>query len=153
SGAIWIGTASGLAKFHNGAFTKKPADPVVALGEDASGDIYFATAGGVFTAAEKSILQNGAPLRTVDAFYRDPEGGLWMGTLGGGLRLLENGKMFAFFMRDGLFDSEIYGITGDNEGHLWMACSKGIFAVSRAELRKFAAGHVRKITSNPYSPT
>jgi ligand-binding sensor domain-containing protein/signal transduction histidine kinase len=140
SGKIWTGTTRG-------------GEPVVAQGEDAGGHIYLSTASGVFTVSGEPLLQNGVPLRGVSAFYRDPEGGLWMGTLGNGLRLLEDGKISSFFMRDGLFDSEIYGIAGDNDGRLWMACSKGIYAVSRAELRKFAAGAVKQITSNPYSPT
>jgi signal transduction histidine kinase len=56
-------------------------------------------------------------------------------------------------MRDGLFDAEIYGIVGDQQDRLWMACSKGIFSVPRADLRRFAAGELKKITSTPYSPT
>lgn len=140
TGKIWIGTT-------------RAGETVIAQGEDSAGRIYIATASGVFLSTGEPVLQNGAPIRGVAAFYRDPEGGLWMGTPGNGLRLLENGKISSFYMRDGLFDSEIYGIAGDNDGRLWMACSKGIYAVSRAELRKFAAGQVKKITSNPYSPT
>jgi signal transduction histidine kinase len=73
--------------------------------------------------------------------------------LSGGLRMLENGKISTFQMRDGLFDAEIYGIVGDQQDRLWMACSKGIFSVPRADLRRFAAGQLIKITSTPYSPT
>ncbi len=73
--------------------------------------------------------------------------------LGGGLRLLENGKMSTFLMRDGLFDNEIYGIVADGQDRLWMACSKGIFSVPHADLRRFAAGELKKIVSTPYSPT
>jgi len=140
SGKIWIGSM-------------KNGEPVVAQGEDSAGHLYLSTANGVFMASGEPLLQNGAPIRGVSAFYRDPEGGLWMGTIGNGLRLVEHGKISSFFMRDGLFDSEIYGITSDNAGRLWMACSKGIYSVSRAELRKFAAGEIKKITSSPYSPT
>jgi ligand-binding sensor domain-containing protein len=132
---------------------KHDGEPVLAQGEDASGKIYISTASGVFTSTGEPLLQNGAPIRGVSTFYRDPEDGLWMGTLGNGLRLFENGKISSFYMRDGLFDSEIYGIASDGDGRLWMACSKGIYAVSRAELRKFAAGQIRKVTSAPYSPT
>ena len=140
TGKIWLGTT------HAG-------EPVIAQGEDAGGHIYISTASGVFLSTGEPLLHNGQPIRGVSAFYRDPEGGLWMGTLGNGLRLLEHDKITAFYMRDGLFDSEIYGIAGDSDGRLWMACSKGIYAVSRAELRKFAAGQIKAVTSNPYSPT
>src|SRR5262249_49384661 len=135
SGKLWIGST------HAG-------EPVLAQGEDSSGILYVSTATGVFTSDGKPFLQNNSPIRGVSSFYRDPEGGLWMVTLGNGLRLVENGRISSFYMRDGLFDSEIYGIAGDDAGRLWMACSKGIYAVSRAELRKFAAGQVKKINSS-----
>jgi signal transduction histidine kinase len=34
-----------------------------------------------------------------------------------------------------------------------MACSKGIFSVARAELRRFAAGEIKKVSSTQYIPT
>jgi signal transduction histidine kinase len=52
-----------------------------------------------------------------------------------------------------MFDNEIYGITRDDQDRLWMACSKGLFSVNRADLLKFAAGALKKITSSQYSPT
>ena len=160
SGVLWAGTSQGPAEFRGGAFVRPRGlpsrAPVVALGEDAGGRIYLATAGGVSVwSHEKSseLLYNGNPLRGVDAFFRDRDGALWMGMLGGGLRLVENGKISAFFIRDGLFDGEIYSIIADQQDRFWMACSKGIFSVRRADLLRFAAGEIKKITSTPYSPT
>jgi signal transduction histidine kinase/ligand-binding sensor domain-containing protein len=160
SGTLWAGTAKGVVEFRNGAFTR-PAGlavsaPVSAMGEDGSGRIYLATPNAVLSYADgkpAEVLQNGAPLRGASSFYRDRTGAIWIGMSGGGLRLIENGKMSTFLMRDGLFDSEIYGLAGDAEDRLWMACSKGIFWVPESDLRKFAAGSLKKITSTPYSPT
>ncbi len=76
-----------------------------------------------------------------------------MGALGGGLRLFKDGKVFNYWMRDGLFDDDIYGIAADGQGRLWMACSNGIFSVNRADLLKFAAGGIHKFVSTPYIPT
>ena len=159
TGTLWVGTSAGAAQFSGGGFSTPKgiagAAPVVAIGEDGS-RIYVATANGVVAYAggkSEEILQNGSPLRGVDAFYRDRDGALWMGMIGGGLRLFESGKMTAFGMRDGLFDGEIYGIVTDSQDRMWMACSKGIFSVPRADLRRFAAGELKKITSTPYSPT
>ena len=75
-----------------------------------------------------------------------------MGTLGGGLRLLRNGRVFSYYLHDGLFDNEIYGITADADDRLWMACSKGIFMVPRADLLKHADGLLKRFESRPYSP-
>lgn len=157
---LWVGTSRGAARLLNSSFERLPgaiaSTPVVAIGQDSAGNVYLAAANSVFTqSAAKSaeLLQNGSPLRGVDAFYRDRDGNLWMGMLGGGLRLLRNGVFSSFFIRDGLFDSEIYGIVMDDQDRMWMACSKGIFSVPRADLLRFAAGEIKHFSSTPYSPT
>jgi signal transduction histidine kinase len=75
-----------------------------------------------------------------------------MGLNGGGLRLLDGSAITGFLTRDGLFDGEIYGIVRDDQDRLWMACSRGVFSVPRSELRQFAAGTIKKVSSAPYSP-
>ena len=164
SGVLWIATSAGAAALRHGKI-ERPAgldlrEPVLAIGEDGAHRIYFATANNVRWLANgrsDELLNNGAPIRGADAFYRDREGLLWLGTLTGGLRMVENTadkpKISTFLMRDGLYDAEIYGIAGDEQDRLWMACSKGIFWVARADLRRFAAGDLKKLISNPYSPT
>jgi ligand-binding sensor domain-containing protein/signal transduction histidine kinase len=162
-GVLWIGTEAGLVELNSGAFQSPPGsprDPIVALAADKDGRPIFSTEHGVFRVDKGTVHEislNGAPLRNVDAIYLDPEGLVWLGTSGNGLRLLEeaNGqpKTAQLLMRDGLFDSEIYGIVADDQDRLWLACSKGIFSVSRKELRRFAAGEIKKVNSTPYSPT
>src|SRR5579884_2323660 len=163
SGTLWIGTAAGIARWKNGAVTippNSPADAITALAGDRDGSPLFATDHGLFrivNGAVTEIERGGMPLRGIDAIYRDPEGMVWLGTNGAGLRLLEESgrdiKAPVVLMRDGLFDSEIYGIVADDQDRLWMACSKGIYSVSRTELRRFVAGEIKKVVSSPYSPT
>jgi signal transduction histidine kinase/ligand-binding sensor domain-containing protein len=156
SGVLWAGTSKGAARLSGGAFARVSDSPVVAMGEDGDGRIYLATPGGVsvWSAGKLTeLLQNNAPMRGVDAFYRDRDGNLWMGAVTGGLRLLAKGKLSTFLVRDGLFDGEIYGIVADKEDRMWMACSKGLFFVPRAEMLRFAAGEIKRISSTPYSPT
>ena len=159
-GRLWAGTSAGPALFRNGAFTRAPGlsltQPVVAMAEDRSGRLYLATANSVqiFSNGKLTeLVQDDAPLRSVDAFYLDHDGAMWMGMVGGGLRMIENGKISSIYMRDGLFDNEIYGIAADSQDRLWMACSKGIFSVPRADLRRFAEGQLTRLVSTPYSPT
>jgi ligand-binding sensor domain-containing protein len=144
---LWIGTTAGAAILRDGkvallsSLQSRPG--IVAFGE-AGGLIYAAEAStGVRVFSERTLQEFPAqalPLRDVDAFYKDEDGLLWMGTTGSGLYLLNGAKPVHFSSNDGLFDDEIYGIAGDDKGQLWMACSKGIFSVYRADLRKFAAG-------------
>ncbi|MEO7144570.1 MAG: two-component regulator propeller domain-containing protein, partial [Bryobacteraceae bacterium] len=160
SGALWAGTAAGPARYSGGKFLPAAGThgaAVLAFGQDAHGQILAATdAGFVYVLADgkfTGFTQGGLPPREVVSFYEDPDGLVWMGTLGAGLRLLENGKVFNFYMHDGLFDDEIYGVVADGHDRLWMACSKGIFSVNRSDLRKFAAGAIPRFTSTPYIPT
>lgn len=163
SGEFWVGTAAGAAVFRNGRFVRASdfrrasRGPILALGEDGDRRLYAATEGGSLEVYKGGnpprVPPNAQPAREVDALYKDKDGLLWMGTLGGGLRLLKDGRVFNFWMRDGLFDDEIYGIAGDDRGHLWMACSSGIFSVNRSDLLQFAAGKIRKFASTPYVPT
>jgi ligand-binding sensor domain-containing protein/signal transduction histidine kinase len=160
-GGLWIGTLAGLTLFQDGKFIQprgvhEASSPsILGGGDDGDGHFLAATEAGV------SMYRNGEfhgfapddmPLREVDTVYADPEGLVWMGTFGSGLRLLKGGKAFSFFMRDGLFDSDIYGIVPDGQDRLWMASSKGIFSVNRSDLRKFANGEIQKFVSTPYSP-
>ena len=156
NGVLWAGTSAGAARLTGGRFERATSKAVVSMGEDGDGKVYLATATGVSVWEDGNsteLLQNGVPLRGVDAFFRDRDGALWMGLLGPGLRRLKDGKLSSYFIRDGLFDGEIYGIIADDQDRLWMACSKGIFSVPRADLVRFAAGDLKKITSTPYSPT
>jgi signal transduction histidine kinase/ligand-binding sensor domain-containing protein len=164
-GILWAGTAAGPAILSGGGFSALPGappDPVVAMGSDQHERLLFSTEHGLFRMdgeSVKEISPGGAPLRNIDAMYRDSEGLVWLAANGngGGLRVLdERGaqpKMSTFLVRDGLFDGEIYGIVPDDQGRLWMACSKGIFSVERAEMLRFMAGEIKKISSTPYSPT
>ncbi len=159
AGTLWVGTEAGLARLQNGQITtiaSAPREPIMALAADRDGHIVVATEQGVRVAEGngfREITQGEASIRGVDAFYLDPDGLLWMGLNGGGLRLLDGNKVTSFTVRDNLYDGEISGITRDQQDRLWMACSRGIFSVSRAELRRFAAGEIKKLNSSPYGPT
>jgi signal transduction histidine kinase/ligand-binding sensor domain-containing protein len=167
AGVLWAGTEKGLAALRGARFETVPTNPpqaaVVALSEDREGHIVIATDHGVYQGLPggfREIKFNGAAIRPVNALYRDVDGLLWMGLNGGGLRLLNstpnntsNGsEITSFLARDGLYDGEIYGIVQDGQDRLWMACSRGIFAVPRGELLQFAAGKIKKVTSAAYSP-
>ncbi len=161
---LWAGTDAGPARFSGSGFaqvTGAPRDPVLTMGSDRLGRLLFSTEHGLFRLdgdAVKEVLPGGAPLRGVDAIYRDPDGLLWLANgNGGGLRILDErgaqARLSSLVVRDGLFDGEIFAIVPDDEGHLWMACSKGIFSVERSQVLRFMAGQVKQITSTQYSPT
>src|SRR5262249_35169427 len=146
AGTLWIATSAGPAVYRDGRVQRtvdprgETAEPILAFGDERGRQIIAAP-----------DLDSPA-LRRAIALYRDRDGLLWVGTLGEGLRLIDGDRIFSFSVHDGLFDDVIYGIAEDDHGLLWMACSKGIFSVSRAELRDRAAGKIRSVISAPYSP-
>jgi ligand-binding sensor domain-containing protein/two-component sensor histidine kinase len=145
-GTMWIATDAGPAVFRDGAVHKVAdrrrgaSDAILAFGDDRNHQLYAAPDN------ESPLLNN------ADALYRDRQGLLWVGTLGQGLRLIDGERTSTFSVLDGLFDDVIYGIIEDDQGRLWMSCSKGIFSVNRADLLKFAAGEIKSFVSTPYSP-
>lgn len=162
-GVLWAGTDSGLAELDAGKFVVPEGSPdeshlpVLAVAEYASETLVVSTKGG------KLLECKGRKLRPfpaivesqddTNAFYIDGEGRLWLGSQGGGLGLLDEGRIKMFTIGDGLYDDEVLGIVSEVEGRLGLACSRGIFFVSRAELLDFVAGKIKRITSVPYSPT
>jgi signal transduction histidine kinase/ligand-binding sensor domain-containing protein len=175
-GTLWAGTEGGGAYLKDGRFVKMESDsrPIVALGEARSwggGGLLIATAGGdlcLWADGKWIDLAARDPLlRDVDAIYEDDQGLLWMGTSDRGLLMVPDravggragggGKVAVVGVMDGLFDDELFGVMGDAENRLWMACSKGIFSVNRGDLQKFAAGGGGggggRLVSTPFSPT
>jgi signal transduction histidine kinase/ligand-binding sensor domain-containing protein len=160
-GVLWAGTRKGLARFADGRFMQ-PATAhgsitaaVLAIGRHHGRLVVATDDAGLYTddaAGQFHPLVEGFSPQGVDAFYEDPDGLLWIGSRGGGLHMLDGNKTFRFSIRDGLYDDDIFGIVPDRLGNLWMACSKGIFSVSRADLRNFAAGELKKLKCVPFSP-
>jgi signal transduction histidine kinase/ligand-binding sensor domain-containing protein len=163
TGTLWTGTMAGVAQWRDGRFVE-PASagrpfrlPVVALVDDGRGSLIVATeGGGLFRVADGQVgsytLGDKMP-RDVDAFFRDADGLVWVGTRGDGLWLIEGDRAIQFTVKDGLYDDELFGVAADDDGRLWMACSRGGFFVEIAELRRFAAGTTDRLTSTPFSPT
>ncbi len=162
-GVLWAGTAGGLAELQESRFVQPEGDadalelPILALVEyGAQGLVAAPAGGGIFRCIDRHLRADQTATQLseeVNAFFKDRDGRLWMGTRGGGVVLWDGGKIDRFTVKDGLYDDEISGIVADEEDRLWMACSRGIFSVSRGELLKFAAGGIAKVTSNPFSPT
>ncbi|HEY7120087.1 MAG TPA: two-component regulator propeller domain-containing protein [Tepidisphaeraceae bacterium] len=167
-GALWIGTSAGLVELRDGRAVEATSaagplrQPILAMTGLPDGRLLAAVGGGagLFTCVDGRLQPYGPgsgdalPPNDVVAFYRDADQNTWIGTLGGGLLLLDGtGRLTRYTVRDGLFDDDVYGIVADDQDRLWMACSKGIFSVPRTELIRFAGGQLRALVSAPFSPT
>ncbi len=68
----------------------------------------------------------GLSSRFARSLYEDERGVLWIGTYGGGLNRIQNGKLRHFGRGDGLFDNTVSCLLPDRRGRLWMAGNRGV---------------------------
>ena len=160
-GTIWIGTrGGGLNSVRDGAvkvYRKSGGfldDVVWQVAEDRDGSLWIATSSGVtrlyrgsFTnyTEREGLSSNAARIILHDGADH------WVGTYGGGLNRIRNGKIKAVRARDGLFDEVILSIVDDRRGSFWIGTNHGIFRVSKRELNDFCDGRIAAVHSDSYT--
>ena len=138
-------------------YRNDPGDPaslssnrVVAITEDQRGNLWIGTDGGGLnrfdtdTNAFQRFQYDAADLESLSndrvwTIYEDGQGDLWIGTQGGGLNRWsrqdrEKGlaKFTHFNRREGLPSVSVNGITGDEQGNLWLSSNGGLTRYSPA---------------------
>ena len=100
---FWVGTYHGLNRFDPLTetfirYTNDPANP-------------------------QSLSNN-----SVVTIFEDASGIIWIGTMGGGLNRFDpESKTFTHFLeKDGLPNTFVHSILGDNDGNLWLSTNKGL---------------------------
>jgi len=127
---VWVGTAGGgLFQWGAGRFQPAPGTEalprfVLALHEDREGRLWVGTRNGLARYADSVwrlfTAADGLTADEVHALAEDPGAGLWVGTVGGGLNLLHDGRFRAFRKADGLPSEDISALLVDGEGVLWV---------------------------------
>jgi ligand-binding sensor domain-containing protein len=141
---VWIGTATGLNLFSEKKFTAIDSTfrhSIVYIHEDKNGELWFCTDAGLAVLKNNSILlKNSAGFKSIATryIYEDAEGTLWIGTHGSGLGRIRNGKIFYYSDHTSLLDKNVWSITEDQNGNLWMPSNSGIYVVDKKELNDFA---------------
>jgi signal transduction histidine kinase/streptogramin lyase len=158
AGRLWMATPGGLGElrgkeFHSVIPAGSPMGAAaVALCAASDGSLWAGTWGkGVWH------IQDGGPgsgrdggsrlYSTADglssdqirALDQDREGTLWIGTFGGGLDALREGRFLKFTEKDGLLSDNIASMADDGDS-LWLGTSRGICRISKQQLNEFAAG-------------
>jgi ligand-binding sensor domain-containing protein/signal transduction histidine kinase len=158
-GAMWFATSSGISRWQDGAFTSYYLEQglsypsVRCLAETPAGDILAGTDAGLNRIHNGKIVDDAAfaPLKQekIWSIYVDGKS-LWLGTRGGGLLLLRDGRVTRFARQDGLVSNSIYQIVDDLSGRLWLSSPVGVFSLRRTELDAIADGKARQLHAVAY---
>ena len=160
-GSTWIGTASGLIHYENGAVKwfgepdglKLPDVRAIAAAPD--GTIWFGMLGGGLGRLQNGIVKqfqkpDGLSSDYVQCLKLDTNGALWVGTYGSGLDRFKDGKFSKVTTAEGLPNNFICAIEDDGLGNFWISSHSGIFRVAKKLLDDCADGKISAITCLTY---
>ncbi|MCD9032114.1 hypothetical protein LDO32_10310 [Luteimonas sp. Y-2-2-4F] len=95
-----------------------------------AGGVWFVGERGVFRVAGDRVVERWTAEHGLPAFSRDlhedADGGLWVGSYGGGLTHVRDGRVHRYTTADGLFDDTVSCILPDRRGRLWLAGNHGL---------------------------
>jgi len=129
-GAIWVGS-EGLSRLDGKTVESLGREAgissnVVALAEDAYGQIWAGTfAGGLYRARRALVdsytRRDGLTSDSVTTVLRDQMGDTWIGTYHGGLSRFRNGRLLRHYgSADGLGTDQVYALEQGRSGRLWI---------------------------------
>ncbi len=160
SGAIWIGSLSGLAKYADGKFTnyknKLLAVDVQSIFEDADGRLWIGSFGGIgyFENGKFYDFMPNLGLKPggADIFdiHRDRQGVLWFAS-NIGLFRYDGASATLLTTKDGLPENSVKVILENDDGSLWIATYGGIALfkdgkfTAYTEKEGLAGNHVRTL--------
>ncbi|MGA9718413.1 MAG: two-component regulator propeller domain-containing protein, partial [Acidobacteriaceae bacterium] len=153
--SLWIGTRRGLAHRTSSGTTLwnrssgLGSDLVGALALDPThaGALWIGTRGGLSHLLDGHIAtfttRDGLSSDVITALHQNKSESLpaelWIGTNGGGLNLLRDGRITAFSSASTGLPEVIHAIVEDGRGNLWLAAATGIYRVARRQLEAFAS--------------
>ena len=154
-GALWVATKKGMAQVVGGKVRVfgladgLPNEAISAVYEDKKGAIWAGTAGGglaryVGGVWEKLPLGQWLTVNETSAphsFAEDDDGNLWIAVNFGGLVRYRDGQVAVMGVAEGLPNTEVYDVSTDHEGNVWVAVANGggLIQLSDGKFTNFGA--------------
>jgi signal transduction histidine kinase/ligand-binding sensor domain-containing protein/ActR/RegA family two-component response regulator len=156
-GRLRVGTRDGVyVRLDSGAFERVPGTKGVirALHEGRDGTWWVAGLAGLSrlrgTSVEHWAEDSGLPDSDLSDVHENPDGSVWVATLGQGLFRFDGQKVTRYTSAQGLFDDTIFQLVADPHGWLWMTSNRGLFRVKLADLQALAEGRRAHLASPSY---
>jgi ligand-binding sensor domain-containing protein/two-component sensor histidine kinase len=136
---VWAGANGGVLQLRNSKFEFSPAPffpgQVLALYQDRNKNLFAGAQNGVIvwsgTNWNALAIPNAGAGLAVHAIVDDSEGNLWIGTEGGGLKRLHDGRWDSFTRTNGLPSDIVSSLYLDRDGILWAGTTGGLARFSR----------------------
>jgi signal transduction histidine kinase/ligand-binding sensor domain-containing protein len=134
-GNVWAGVAEGLWRWKSAPpkFYPVPDKPnaVQTMVETEDGEFLIPTRGAVSRLANGKVemaypFPENMRQFQAENLLRDREGGLWIGTLGGGVVHMRRGRTDVFRQSDGLSGDNVGRMFEDREGSIWVTTDDGL---------------------------
>ena len=130
-----------------GATEQLPFSSVEAIAQTQDGFLWFAMNGGLgrFDGVTLEVFDShntvSFPVSYVTSLVEAPEGGLWIGTAGGGLLRFREGRFEHFGKAEGLGNDQIKALSLGQDGKLWIGTDGGGVFVRHPDGRFQAYGN------------
>lgn len=151
-GGVWVASRSGTvqrvkADGSIGGEQHLPA-PLMSASLAPDRSLWLGGDGQVFRVTpqgtERFGPDEGVPRGLVREVLARPDGTVWIGTYGGGVGRLRDGRVARLTVRQGLPDNSVSRILADGRGRLWIATNRGLAVADESEMAAVADGRTRR---------
>jgi signal transduction histidine kinase/ligand-binding sensor domain-containing protein len=134
AGNLWVGTLGGLSRFDGSKFINEHRDDgasyaIYAIFEDRENDLWIGSEEGLIRMTPKHFVtytqQQGLSQNAIASLCPSRDGGLWIGTWGGGLNKLRSGKITTLRQTNGLSSDFVMAVYEASDGSVWAGTDFG----------------------------
>jgi signal transduction histidine kinase/ligand-binding sensor domain-containing protein len=132
-GTLWIGSSTGLSRLGDQIITSYSTANGLSVNntypiyQDHDGTVWIGGFRGL-TKYKDGVFTKTDRAEWVTALMEDREGGMWVGSWGGGARRLKEGKVTSFLIQDGMPDNVVRAIVQDRQSTMWFGTNAGLAA-------------------------
>jgi PAS domain S-box-containing protein len=128
-GTLWVGTDKGVWRWRPAPAKLFPvSDLVLGLAENDDRELLVSTQGGIKKLVNERVEPYAPPgaSQRFTKLLRDRDGGLWVGSLGGGIFHVRQGRTDQFSDANGLSGDGVQVLFEDREGSIWSGTTDGL---------------------------